>query len=223
MISGTITDASGRILSGQTAEAFWNSIRHARPLAVGLNCALGGRQLASLHSGARAGRGHAAFALTRTRDCRTPSENTTRRRKKPRRSCGSSRRRAWSTSSAAAAARLPTISACCVKGSAAARRAPFPRFPSRRRLAGLEPVAIDEESLFVNVGERTNVTGSAQIPQAHRGGRLRGGARRGAPAGRERRAGHRHQHGRGHARLAKRRWCASSTSSPRSPTSRGCR
>jgi 5-methyltetrahydrofolate--homocysteine methyltransferase len=45
MISGTITDASGRILSGQTAEAFWNSIRHARPLAVGLNCALGGRQL----------------------------------------------------------------------------------------------------------------------------------------------------------------------------------
>src|SRR5207245_9022343 len=44
VISGTITDASGRVLSGQTTEAFWNSIRHAEPLAVGLNCALGGRQ-----------------------------------------------------------------------------------------------------------------------------------------------------------------------------------
>ncbi len=45
MVSGTITDASGRTLSGQTTEAFWNSIRHARPAVVGLNCALGGRQL----------------------------------------------------------------------------------------------------------------------------------------------------------------------------------
>src|SRR5262249_57629763 len=45
MISGTITDASGRLLSGQTTEAFWNSIRHAKPLAVGLNCALGATQL----------------------------------------------------------------------------------------------------------------------------------------------------------------------------------
>src|SRR5205814_7056747 len=45
VISGTISDASGRLLSGQTTEAFWNSIRHAKPLAVGLNCALGGRQL----------------------------------------------------------------------------------------------------------------------------------------------------------------------------------
>ena len=44
-ISGTITDASGRILSGQTTEAFWNSVRHAQPLFVGLNCALGGKQL----------------------------------------------------------------------------------------------------------------------------------------------------------------------------------
>src|SRR6185295_18751322 len=45
MISGTITDASGRTLSGQTAEAFWYSVMHARPLSVGLNCALGARQL----------------------------------------------------------------------------------------------------------------------------------------------------------------------------------
>ena len=45
VISGTITDASGRVLSGQTTEAFWNSMRHAEPLAIGLNCALGGRQL----------------------------------------------------------------------------------------------------------------------------------------------------------------------------------
>src|SRR3546814_10975253 len=45
MISGTITDASGRTLSGQTAEAFWNSVRHAQPLSIGLNCALGAKEL----------------------------------------------------------------------------------------------------------------------------------------------------------------------------------
>ena len=45
MVSGTITDASGRTLSGQTAEAFWYSLRHARPLAIGLNCALGAKDL----------------------------------------------------------------------------------------------------------------------------------------------------------------------------------
>ncbi|MDP0978081.1 homocysteine S-methyltransferase family protein, partial [Klebsiella pneumoniae] len=45
MISGTITDASGRTLSGQTTEAFWNSVRHARPISVGLNCALGAKEL----------------------------------------------------------------------------------------------------------------------------------------------------------------------------------
>ena len=45
IISGTITDASGRTLSGQTTEAFWNSVRHAKPIAIGLNCALGAKQL----------------------------------------------------------------------------------------------------------------------------------------------------------------------------------
>jgi len=51
IISGTISDASGRLLSGQTVEAFWNSVRHAKPLAVGLNCALGATQTAAVHRG----------------------------------------------------------------------------------------------------------------------------------------------------------------------------
>ena len=49
MISGTITDASGRTLTGQTTEAFWNSVKHAKPLSIGLNCALGPKRLTSIY------------------------------------------------------------------------------------------------------------------------------------------------------------------------------
>ena len=66
-VSGTITDASGRVLSGQTPEAFWNSIRHAQPLFVGLNCALGGQQLRPYIAGARRGRRHLRVRLSQRR------------------------------------------------------------------------------------------------------------------------------------------------------------
>ena len=67
MISGTITDASGRTLSGQTPEAFWNSVRHARPLSIGLNCALGARQLRPYVEELSAHRRHARLAAPQRR------------------------------------------------------------------------------------------------------------------------------------------------------------
>ena len=79
MISGTITDLSGRTLSGQTADAFWYSVRHARPLAVGLNCALGATELRALRRPAVAGRRHARSACIPMPGCRMPSASTTTR------------------------------------------------------------------------------------------------------------------------------------------------
>ena len=79
MISGTITDASGRTLSGQTAEAFWNSVRHARPLPIGLNCALGAKQLRP-YVEELAGIAERYVSAIRTPACRTRSASTTRRR-----------------------------------------------------------------------------------------------------------------------------------------------
>ncbi len=67
MVSGTITDASGRTLSGQTTEAFWNSVRHAEPLAVGLNCALGRAADAALYRGALQHRRHLRVLLSQRR------------------------------------------------------------------------------------------------------------------------------------------------------------
>jgi hypothetical protein len=79
MISGTITDASGRTLSGQTAEAFWNSLRHAKPMSFGLNCALGAKELRQyVEELSRVC--DCTSRRTRTPACRTPSAATTKRR-----------------------------------------------------------------------------------------------------------------------------------------------
>ncbi|MBM5812223.1 MAG: methionine synthase [Gammaproteobacteria bacterium] len=162
MISGTITDASGRTLSGQTVEAFWNSVRHARPLAVGLNCALGARQLRPWLE-----------ELARVADCpvsahpnaglpnafgeyeETPEEMA--------RQLGE-----W-----AASGLVNVVGGCCgttpahIAALAAAVAGVAPRVPPvlplRCRLAGLEACNIEPARLFVNVGERTNVTGSARF------------------------------------------------------------
>ena len=104
MISGTITDASGRTLSGQTTEAFWNSVAHARPLSVGLNCALGAQAAPAVRAGALAG----GAGLRERAPERRPAERVRR----VRRDAGAHGRRAprvrraagWSTSWAAAAA-----------------------------------------------------------------------------------------------------------------------
>ncbi len=160
MISGTITDASGRTLSGQTTEAFWNSVRHAKPLVVGLNCALGAKQLRPF-----------ALELSRVADTfvsvhpnaglpnafgeydETPQEMTAIIRE------------------FAESGMVNMVGGCCgttpehVSELAAAvsgiRRRAIPKRPRECRLSGLEACNIGSDSLFVNVGERTNVTGSA--------------------------------------------------------------
>ena len=110
VISGTITDLSGRTLSGQTVAAFWDSVRHARPLAVGPQLRAGRGPAAAVRAGAREPSPTRSSRCTRTRACRTRSAATTRRRPIPRRSSASSPRTASSTSSAAAAARRPRTS-----------------------------------------------------------------------------------------------------------------
>jgi 5-methyltetrahydrofolate--homocysteine methyltransferase len=162
IVSGTITDASGRTLSGQTTEAFWNSIRHARPAVVGLNCALGGKQL----------RPHIE-ELARLTDiyvCAYPNAGLPN-------AFGEYDETADETAAIlrefASSGFVNMVGGCCgttpehirAVTDAIAGIAPrtVPLIASACRLSGLEPLTIDSRSLFVNVGERTNVTGSAKF------------------------------------------------------------
>ncbi|MCA8865261.1 MULTISPECIES: methionine synthase [unclassified Halomonas] len=162
MISGTITDASGRTLSGQTTEAFWNSVRHAQPLSVGLNCALGAEELrpyleelstkadtfVSAHPNAGLPNEFGEYD-------QTPEEMSE------------------IVSEFAASGLVNIIGGCCgstpehIRAIADSVRDMAPRAIPKRsracRLSGLEPFNIEANSLFVNVGERTNVTGSARF------------------------------------------------------------
>jgi 5-methyltetrahydrofolate--homocysteine methyltransferase len=162
VISGTITDASGRTLSGQVTEAFWDSIRHARPLAVGLNCALGARdmrpyvaELSRLADSFVSVYPNAGLPNAFGEYDETPDQT------------------AAVLAEFADAGFLNLVGGCCgttpdhiaaiasaVDGKA--RREPVTHEPVMR-LSGLEPLTITEESLFVNVGERTNITGSAKF------------------------------------------------------------
>jgi 5-methyltetrahydrofolate--homocysteine methyltransferase len=162
IISGTISDASGRVLSGQTTEAFWNSVRHAKPLAVGLNCALGATQLREYIS-----------ELARVADtyvCAYPNaglpnafgeyDETAQETAEILRDYGSS-------------SLVNIVGGCCgttpdhirLIGEAMKKfkRRSVPVIEPKCRLSGLEPLNIDDQTLFVNVGERTNVTGSAKF------------------------------------------------------------
>ena len=158
-ISGTITDASGRTLSGHTVEAFWNAIRHARPLIVGLNCALGARQL----------RAHVEelSGLADTFVAAHPNAGL------PNEFGGyeeSPEAMAAVMREFAAAGIVNVVGGCCGTGPAhvsaiaqAAREFPprvVPARPEALRLAGLEALNVGEGSLFLNIGERTNVAGS---------------------------------------------------------------
>ncbi|WP_018294635.1 methionine synthase [Mariprofundus ferrooxydans] len=164
MISGTITDASGRTLSGQTATAFYNSLAHAKPISIGLNCALGAGELRQyieelsgtvacrINAHPNAGLPNAFGGYDET------AEDMAAQIKE------------WAESGF-----LNIIGGCCGTGPAHIRAmaeavagiAPRPlpvrgeTLPVQCRLSGLEPLHIDESSLFVNVGERANVTGSA--------------------------------------------------------------
>ncbi|WP_293387112.1 methionine synthase [Nevskia sp.] len=162
IISGTITDASGRTLSGQVTEAFWNSLSHARPFAIGLNCALGGKDM----------RPYIA-ELSRIADCyvscypnaglpnafgeydETPDET------------------AAIIAEFADSGLVNIVGGCCgtspghIGSIAKFVAGKPPRVPSQPaiacRLAGLEPLTIDDSLGFVNIGERTNITGSAKF------------------------------------------------------------
>ena len=163
MISGTITDRSGRLLSGQTPEAFWNSIAHAAPISVGTQLRARRQGDARPYRRTRPRRRHADLRLSQCR----PAQRIRPLRRRPRRHGDAARRirrlRAWSTSSAAAAARRPTISAPSPAPSPARRRAKFPKSRRGCGSSGLEPFTLTPEIPFVNVGERTNVTGSARF------------------------------------------------------------
>ena len=159
MISGTITDASGRTLSGQVVEAFYNSVRHANPISIGFNCALGAKEL----------RPHVE-ELARIADCRVSAHPNAglpnamaEYDELPAETAAFIRE--W-----ADAGWLNITGGCCgttpqhIKAIADIVR-PFkprdiPVIEKRLRLSGLEAVNIGDDSLFVNVGERTNVTGS---------------------------------------------------------------
>ncbi len=162
MISGTITDASGRTLSGQTTEAFWNSVRHAKPISVGLNCALGARELrpyleelsnkadtyVSAHPNAGLPNAFGEYDESAAETAELVAEF-------------------------ARSGFVNIVGGCCgttpehIRAIAEAVKDIAPRqipdIPRACRLSGLEPFTIDRNSLFVNVGERTNITGSARF------------------------------------------------------------
>ena len=161
MISGTVTDASGRILSGQTVPAFWHSIRHAKPLTVGLNCALGAALMRPY-----------AEELSKIADtyvCIYPNAGLPN----PMSDTGFDETPDVTSSllkDFAESGFVNVAGGCCgttpdhIKAIAETVKAIAPRvIPTvepTMKLSGLEPFIIDDQSLFVNVGERTNVTGS---------------------------------------------------------------
>ena len=164
MISGTITDASGRTLTGQVTEAFYNSLAHANPISIGLNCALGAEELRQY-----------VQELSRVANCYV-SAHPNAGLPNPLAETGyddtpenmSGHIKEW-----AASGFLNIIGGCCgtspafIKAIAEVVKdfAPrkIPSNPVECRLSGLEPFNIGEGSLFVNVGERANVTGSAKF------------------------------------------------------------
>ena len=204
IISGTITDASGRTLSGQTVEAFCTSVTHARPIAVGLNCALGARQLRGAHRRPGADRRAAGHRLSERR----PAQRVRRLRRDsrdhgraPRRSsrataliniaggcCGTTPAHVQAIAEAVAGVRAASRPGR--RAQDAAVRAPGARHPAARRRLRQRRRADQRHRL-------------AQVRQAHPRGPLRRGGRGRPPAGRGRRPAHRRQHGRGDARLGR--------------------
>jgi 5-methyltetrahydrofolate--homocysteine methyltransferase len=161
MISGTVTDASGRILSGQTVEAFWNSVRHARPVTIGLNCALGA-SLMRPYIAELSNICDASICVYPNAGLPNPMSDTGFDETPPITS--------GLLKEFAEAGFVNIAGGCCgttpdhIRAIANAVKTLPPRVTPQNdhklRLSGLEPANIDEQSLFVNVGERTNVTGS---------------------------------------------------------------
>lgn len=162
MISGTITDGSGRTLSGQTVAAFYNSIAHAKPLSVGFNCALGAEQLRPHIQETSA---IADCLVSSHPNCGLPNEFGEYDQ--------SPEEMSGIISEFAKSGFVNIVGGCCgtkpehIKAIVEAVDGLPPRKPPSLkpacRLSGLEAFEIDDKSLFVNVGERTNVTGSAKF------------------------------------------------------------
>ena len=162
MISGTITDASGRTLSGQTTEAFWNSVRHAKPISVGLNCALGASELRPYLE-----------ELSNKADTQVSAHPNAGLPNEFGEYDESPAEMARVVEEFAQSGFLNIVGGCCgttpahIKAiaNAVGKYPPrtIPDIPKACRLSGLEPFTIDRQSLFVNVGERTNITGSARF------------------------------------------------------------
>ena len=162
MISGTITDRSGRLLSGQTPAAFWNSVQHASPITIGLNCALGATEM----------RAHIAELgrLADTFVCAYPNAGLPNE-------FGyydeSPEYMAELLGEFAQAGLVNVVGGCCgttpehiaaiAKAVAGKKPRAIPEMPRQLRLSGLESFTLTSEIPFVNVGERTNVTGSAKF------------------------------------------------------------
>jgi 5-methyltetrahydrofolate--homocysteine methyltransferase len=162
MISGTITDASGRTLSGQTTEAFWHSVRHAEPLSIGLNCALGPAELrpflrelsavadthVSAHPNAGLPNQFGEYDLSAVEMAEIVAEYS-------------------------ASGLVNIVGGCCgttpdhiVEIASRVKHHPTKALntaPRVMRLSGLDPFIADDTKGFMNVGERTNVTGSARF------------------------------------------------------------
>jgi 5-methyltetrahydrofolate--homocysteine methyltransferase len=169
MISGTITDQSGRTLTGQTTEAFYNSLRHARPLSIGLNCALGPFELRQY-----------VEEMSRIAECHVSAHPNAGL---PNEMGGydlGPEQMATEIRSWAEAGFLNIVGGCCgttpahiraiAQGVAGLAPRARPAIAPGCRLAGLEPCNILADSLFLNVGERTNVTGSAKFRRLIRDG-----------------------------------------------------
>ena len=162
MISGTITDASGRTLSGQTAEAFWNSVSHAKPFSIGLNCALGAKEL----------RPHIE-ELSRISDTRISAHPNAGLPNEFGEYDETPEEMAAIVGEFAQSGLVNIIGGCCgttpdhidaiAEAVAPCPPREIPEIEPACRLSGLEPFNITADSLFVNVGERCNVTGSARF------------------------------------------------------------
>ncbi|MEM9114761.1 MAG: methionine synthase [Myxococcota bacterium] len=162
MISGTITDASGRTLSGQTTEAFWNSLAHSRPFSIGLNCALGAKELRPYLQ-----------ELSRIADCNVSAHPNAGLPNEFGEYDQTPEQMADFIREFGESGFLNIVGGCCgttpghIKAIAETvegmkRRQP-PKLEPIMRLSGLEPFNLGPDSRFANIGERTNVTGSAKF------------------------------------------------------------
>ena len=227
MVSATLTDRSGRTLSGQTLDAFYLSIEHVKPFSVGLNCALGAREMRPyLAELSRAVEGYvscypnAGLPNAFGQYDEQPSET------------------AGLIKEFAESGFVNIIGGCCgttpdhIREIARAVEGLQPRHVGSRlpvpgsrltQLSGLEPLVIRPDSNFQMIGERTNVTGSKKFERLVKAKRLGGRGDGGHRSGSRRRQHHRRQHGRGHARFRSLHDRVPQLHRAPSPRSRACR